>query len=103
MLALKNVASNQQIQLPSFNLSQAINITVSISHIFLNMSQGKLFIFFKNSPPFKYLKPLLASQRVYSSSTVGGNCVTSCGSILPVVVGLKFWKQIKFLTQIPLF
>ena len=50
-----------------------------------------------------YLKPLMASQRVNSSSTVSGNCVISCGSILPVVVGLKFWKQIKFLTQIPLF
>lgn len=50
-----------------------------------------------------YLKPLLASQRVNSSSTVSGNCVTSCGSILPVVGGLKFSKQIKFLTQNPLF
>ena len=37
-----------------------------------------------------YLKPLLASQRENSSSTVSGNCVTSCGSILPVVGGLKF-------------
>ena len=45
----------------------------------------------------------MVSQRVNGSSTVSGNCVTSCGSILPVVVGLKFWKQIKFLTQIPLF
>ena len=45
----------------------------------------------------------MVSQRVNSSSTVSGNCVTSCGSILAVVSSLKFWKQIKFLTQNPLF